>query len=90
MANRGPANQTQAPVRVAIAPKMEDFLAGTDHAGQWLRTVANRFNVYVGAGDPTAAIIPDGQWIIYRNTTTGDVRMWTNIAGVLKKSAAFT
>jgi hypothetical protein len=55
----------------------------------WVKTVGERLNVYSGAADPTVAEVPENQWIVYNNTTVPEVRIWTNIAGVLKKSAAF-
>jgi hypothetical protein len=64
--------------RLGISPKAEDIL------------VTERLNVYSGASDPAVSEVPQGQWIVYRNTTSGEVRIWTNIAGSLKKSAAFT
>jgi len=59
-------------------------------ATDWTKTVGERLNVYSGASDPTVAEVPENQWIVYHNTTVPEVRIWTNIAGVLKKSAAFT
>jgi hypothetical protein len=56
----------------------------------WFKTVGERLNVYSGANDPTVAEVPENQWIVYHNTTIPEVRIWTNIAGTLKKSAAFT
>lgn len=56
----------------------------------WFYTVRDRFNVYSGAADPTVAEVPENQWVVYRNTTLGEIRIWTNIAGVLKKTVAFT
>lgn len=77
--------------RLTTAPKKRDFesnkVAGID---DWFFTVGERLNVYSGAADPVAAEVPENQWIVYRNTTSGEVRIWTNIAGVMKKSAAFT
>lgn len=74
--------------RVGVSPKTAFFdVPPTDN---WFRIITERMNVYSGPNDPTAAEIPENQWIIYRNTTSGDVRVWTNIAGTVKKSAAFT
>lgn len=39
--------------------------------------------------DPTTANIEDGFFAV-KNTTTGEVRMWVNDGGTMKKSAAFT
>jgi hypothetical protein len=59
-------------------------------ANTWFQTIGERMSVYSGANDPTVAEVPENQWIVYLNTTVPEVRIWTNIAGVLKKSAAFT
>lgn len=58
--------------------------------GDWEQTVWDRLNVYTGTSNPTAAEVPEGQWVIFNNTALGEVRIWTNVAGVMKKSAAFT
>jgi hypothetical protein len=61
----------------------------TPNPEAWLVTVTERMNVYSGAADPAVAEVPENQWIVYHNTTIPEVRIWTNIAGVLMKSAAF-
>jgi hypothetical protein len=43
-----------------------------------------------GSANPTALDIPAGFKQTWRNTTTGEVRDWTNIGGTLLKSAAYT
>lgn len=74
--------------RVGVAPQINRFDAPpTDN---WLRIMTGRMNVYEGAANPTVAEVPENQWVVYRNTTIPEVRIWTNIAGVLLKSAAFT
>lgn len=78
--------------RVGVSPRQEDF-QGKPHPyriNDWLFTVGERMNVYTGAADPTADEVPENQWIVYHNTTAGEVRIWTNIAGAVLKSAAFT
>lgn len=78
-------------IRLGIAPRLVDFSRGAAQTiDQWFNQASARFNVASGAGDPTVASVPENQWIVYRNTSSGEVRIWTNIAGVLKKSAAFT
>lgn len=78
--------------RVGVAPRIENFEAKPEpyKVNDWLYTVGERMNVYEGAADPTAAEIPENQWIVFYNTTSTEVRIWTNIAGVALKSAAFT
>lgn len=74
--------------RLGQAPKTNTL--DNPKTNDWLSTVGERLNVYTGTADPTAAEIPENQWIVYYNSTAGEVRIWTNIAGVAKKSAAFT
>lgn len=76
--------------RIGIAPKLADLDRQVPSVGEWLFEMTGRMNVYSGTADPTVAEVPENQWIVYRNTTSGEVRIWTNIAGALKKSAAFT
>lgn len=56
----------------------------------WFRGVRNRFQMYSGASDPVATELPKNQWILYKNTTLGEIRWWVNDNGTMKKSAAFT
>lgn len=42
------------------------------------------------AGYPTAAQIPAGTWAVYKDTTSGDIRVWTNDGGVMKSSPLAT
>lgn len=74
--------------RVGIAPKIATL--ETPPTDNWFRIATQRFNIYSGAANPTVAEVPENQWIVYYNTTVPEVRIWTNIAGTLKKSAAFT
>jgi hypothetical protein len=36
------------------------------------------------AADPTTANIAAGQWALYKNTTSGQLRLWANDGGVMK------
>jgi hypothetical protein len=56
----------------------------------WLDTVSARLTVYSGVANPTASQVPNGQWIIYKNTTLNETRLWTNDNGTMKKSVALT
>ncbi len=56
----------------------------------WLEEVTNRLKVYSGDTDPSVGEIPENQWIVFNNTFLSETRIWTNIAGTLLKSAAFT
>lgn len=38
------------------------------------------------AGSPTTADIAAGTWAIYKDTTSGDIRVWTNDGGTMKST----
>lgn len=76
--------------RLGVATKQQDFDRQSPTVDDWFKTATDRLNVYSGAADPSLSEVPENQWVIYHNTTLLEVRIWTNIAGVLKKSAAFT
>ncbi len=67
-----------------------------DAGGLWGLLVPSKikagkgFAVISGAADPTTTDIPDGLRQTWRNTTSGEVRDWTNVGGTMKKSAAYT
>lgn len=67
--------------RIGLPPKVQslDDLKNTD----WFAAVTERMNVYESTADPTTTDIPEGQWAIYRNTTTGIIRLWMNFGGVM-------
>jgi hypothetical protein len=56
----------------------------------WPRILGGRMNIYSGTADPVNTEVPKGQWILYKNTTSGEIRWWINDDGTMKKSAAFT
>lgn len=74
--------------RLGNAPKSQTI--DQPPTNEWFSTVTSRLNLYSGAVNPTVAEVPQNQWIVFYNTALLEVRIWTNIAGVLKKSAAFT
>jgi hypothetical protein len=74
--------------RLGVPPKTQTL--DTPATNSWFNTATNRLNVYQGAVNPIAAEIPENQFIVFYNTALNEVRIWTNIAGVAKKSAAFT
>mgnify|MGYP002777808221 CR=1 FL=1 len=50
-----------------------------------------RFRWYSGASDPTTTQLPaSGDVILWKNTTTGNIRWFTNDGGTIKAGAAFT
>lgn len=46
--------------------------------------VANTF--YTKVGYPTTADIAAGSWAMYKDTTSGDIRVWTNDGGTMKST----
>lgn len=46
--------------------------------------------VVSGDSDPTTADVANGHSILWRNTTTGDIRHWVNINGVLYRNSAWS
>lgn len=43
-----------------------------------------------GAADPTTSDIPAGGFMVWKNTTLPEIRLWFNDAGTMKKSVALT
>lgn len=74
--------------RLGVPPKTQTF--DVPPTNLWFKIITDRMNVYSGAADPTVAEVPENQWIVFHNTALSEVRIWTNVAGVLLKSAAFT
>lgn len=55
--------------------------------GQWFEIVRRMLNTppfYAQPTDPGAAGVPDGTWGVWKNTTSGLVKVWVNDGGVLK------
>ncbi len=46
--------------------------------------VLNLYKIQQLNTNPTVDIIPEGQWQIYKNTVSGELRIWANDAGVLR------
>jgi hypothetical protein len=74
--------------RVTDAPTITEL--DKPKTNLWLKEMGNRMNLYSGTANPTSAVIPNNQWIIYKNTSLNEIRIWTNDNGTVKKSAAFT
>lgn len=68
--------------RLGIAPQVERMGKATN---DWFTTVTERFGVYDGATNPTVDEVPTNQWILFRNTTTGDVYIFYNDDGTLRQ-----
>lgn len=68
--------------QVGIAPKRTTMEApATDN---WLRVATSRFNIYTSSANPTAAEVPEGQWVLHVNTSTNTMRLWGKYNGTLK------
>lgn len=63
--------------RLTGPPKVTDFLNKNPTVNDWLYTVWERLGLYESAANPTLAEIPEKQWILHRNTTTGNIAIWT-------------
>lgn len=71
--------------RLNLPPRLEDFERKVQGVNSWFHDVTDRLNVFSGEGDPTTSEVPEGQWIIYKNTTSGEVGVWVNHDGILSK-----
>ena len=76
--------------RVDPPLQLNDFDRQVPRVNNWFQAVTERFDMYSGSSDPALSEVPENQWIVYKNTTSGEVRIWVNDGGSLKKSAAFT
>jgi hypothetical protein len=75
---------------VGVSPNLNDFTQQRPQLNGWFKEVTTRFKTYTGASDPVAAEIPDGQWIIHRNTTSGTTKLWYNWGGVVGSIGSVT
>lgn len=55
------------------------------HSNEWLMAVTERLGVYSSSADPTVDEVPNKQWLLHKNTTTGDVHFYFNDDGTLRK-----
>lgn len=49
-----------------------------------LRKQANQPVFYASTADPGVAGVPSGSWAVWKNTTSGLVKLWANDNGVMK------
>lgn len=49
-----------------------------------LRKQSNQPVFYAQTTDPGAAGVPSGTWSVWKNTTSGVVKLWVNDGGVMK------
>lgn len=61
----------------------------TPEWGQFFELVRKQLNApvfYSSAVNPTTADVPNGSWLLWKNTGSGQVRIWANDGGVLKSA----
>lgn len=49
-----------------------------------LRNQANQPRFFSQTTDPGTAGVPNGTWGVWKNTTSGNVKLWVNDGGVMK------
>lgn len=62
----------------------------SDMVNQFLTIIRDWINTpkfYTQATDPGIAGVPSGTWSIWKNTTSGAVKLWVNDGGVMKSVA---
>jgi hypothetical protein len=72
-------------------PIIEDFTPETKGSYSWKTWLYQLWQTFIGqvqvnqlAADPTTAEILVNTWAVYKNTTSGVVKLWCNDAGVMK------
>lgn len=58
-----------------------------DVVNQFLEIMRNQVNnpkFFSQTTDPGTAGVPSGTWSVWRNSTTGNVKLWVNDGGVMK------
>ena len=49
-----------------------------------IRKLTNNPVMYSLNADPGTANVPEGTWSVWKNTTSGQVRVWVNDGGVMR------
>lgn len=49
-----------------------------------VRRQINQPNFHASPTDPGTANVPSGSWAVWKNTTSGVVKLWVNDGGVMK------
>lgn len=73
------------PTLVPPVPNGEDF--SSDPVQQFLqviRDLVNNPNFFAAPSDPGTANVPNGSYAIWKNTTSGVVKLWVNDNGTMK------
>lgn len=67
--------------RLGLSPTSDKLEAALTN--DWFQTVTERLNTYSGAATPAASSIPQNQWIVFYNTTSGVASLITNRGGAV-------
>lgn len=51
---------------------------------EYVRNQVNHPVMYAGTTDPGVGGVPNGTWAVWKNTTSGIVKVWANDGGVMK------
>ena len=63
--------------------------ASPERFQSWLLDVTNQLKLVTASQDPTTSNVATNGWVVWKNTTLNEVRVWVNDNGTMKKSAAF-
>jgi hypothetical protein len=69
--------------RLNPAPRADQITG--PQANQWLQAVTERLGVYHSEALPALSELPNNQWVLHRNTVSGEVNFVFNDEGVLRK-----
>jgi hypothetical protein len=73
-------------IKLGVAPRLLDFSRAIPTViDSWFNQVTVRCNMIRKAGVPVLSEVPQGQWAIFKNTSTGIVSLYVNDDGTLKK-----
>ena len=73
------------PARVPPVPQNEDVTeAAWQQFFEQLRREANTPVFYSQSTNPGTTGVPSGTWSVWKNTASGEVRLWANDGGVMK------
>jgi hypothetical protein len=70
-----------------IPPVPQDVDFDEDVVKQWMEEVRRQINTpnfYSQSTDPGTTGVPNGTWSVWKNTTSGLVKVWANDGGVMK------
>lgn len=70
--------------------QMGTFLQSQDGDNATFQNIVKRYDFVEADDDPTVTDIPEGRWGVFKNSTTGEIKIFANDGGVLVSTAAFT